>query len=424
MDDEFVGKIIGGLFCIALGIVAFVFALGLIYFVLQIAWISLPAWGVATAMMFGVLYLLTAQRFRPMNPQGTFVKMLPIRFDSRKMDWYLQETAGESYGKAVLVMAVAIILAILPLWLILSARYRSGAFQEVIWWLWFLNRPARISGNISVVCGCILSAIPVIAVAALRFKSVQNSISTRGHYVVKHMNRQLERTEELQCLVTSIGCVADQLEIPFPMIYQQKVAKFANAHKTELLADTTNRLNKVIVHTIEETREDLQELKKAQEAYDTATSLYAEAAHEVSKAGSIPLIKELETDYEGLMPEYFGEVLVKKDWPTFHSIAESLMEDITRLKKVALKYQHEGYEGGQADYEDERSDKREMSEQRAYRILGMVPPVSSDLIKKTYRVLAQGCHSDHKKDNKEEAETRMKELNSAYSFLKAIGKCN
>jgi len=420
-DDS--SDVFGGLISIAIGILVLIVALGLIYFVLQIAWITLPAWGVATAMMFMALYLFTTQRFRPVNPQGAFARTVPIRFGSRKMKWYLQETARESYGKAGLVMAVAIILAVLPLWLILSARYRSGAFQGVIWWFWFLASPARISQQVSLVCGCILSVIPLITLAILRYESVDSSLSTRAHYLVKHMNGQLERTEELRSLGTSIGVVADHLGIPFPMIYQQKVAKFANAHKAELLADTTNKLNKMIVRTIEEAQADLKELKKAQEAYDTAMKLYDQTTREVNRTGSISLIKELEADYEGLTPEFFGELLVKRDWAAFHSVAESLIEDIEHLKRVALKYQREGYEESK-DYEYERSDKQEMNEERAYSILGVVPPVSNDLIRKTYRLLVQGCHSDHKKDNKEKADARMRDLNLAYAFLKKIGKRN
>ena len=150
--------------------------------------------------------------------------------------------------------------------------------------------------------------------------------------------------------------------------------------------------------------------------------LYDETTREVNRTGSISLIRELEGDYEGLTPECFGELLVKRDWAAFHSVADSLIEDIKRLKRVARKYQYEGYEEESEDYEGGRSHKKEMSEERAYSILGVVPPVSKDLIRKTYRLLAKGCHSDPKKDNKEKADARMRDLNLAYAFLKKIGK--
>ncbi|MCK4580592.1 MAG: hypothetical protein KAU10_04510, partial [Dehalococcoidia bacterium] len=225
-DSSDAGGCFGWLFGIGIGVLVLILILGLIYFVLQIAWITLPAWGVATVAMFGALYLFTSQRFRAVNPQGTFAKTVAIRFDSQKMNWYLQETARESYGKAGLVMTVAIILAVLPLWLILGVRYRSGAFQGVIWWLWFLDSPAKISQQAALVCGCILSVIPIIGLAVLRFESVENLLSTRAQYLVKHMNRQLESTEKLRSLGTSIEAVADHLEDSFPVNFQQEIAEF------------------------------------------------------------------------------------------------------------------------------------------------------------------------------------------------------
>ncbi|MCK4393033.1 DnaJ domain-containing protein [Candidatus Bipolaricaulota bacterium] len=422
-DSSDGGGCLGWLFGIGIGVLVLILILGLIYFVLQIAWITLPAWGVATVLMFGALYLFTSQRFRALNPQGTFAKTVAIRFDSRKMKWYLQETARESYGKAGLVMTVAIILALLPLWLILGVRYRSGAFQGVIWWLWFLDSPATIPQQAALVCGCILSVIPIIGLAVLRFESVENSLSTRAQYLVKHMNGQLERTEELRSLTTSIGAVADHIGIPFPMIFQQKVAKFANAHKAELLADTTNKLNKMIVRTIEEAQEDVKELKKAQEAYDTAMKLYDETTREVNRTGSISLIRELEGDYEGLTPECFGELLVKRDWAAFHSVADSLIEDIERLKEVALKYQREGYEEEPKDRKEEEPDRGEMTEERAYSIFRALPPMSCTQLKSSYRELVKGCHPD-KKEDKKKADALMRDLNLAYAFLKKIGKCD
>ena len=318
-------------------------------------------------------------------------------------------------------MAMAIILAILPLWLILSALYKSGAFQGFTWKV--LDSSGRVSQQLSLACGCILSSIPVITIAALRFESVKNSLSTRAHYLVKHMNRQLESTEKLRSLGTSIRAVADHLEIPFPMIYQQKVAKFANTHKAELLADTTGKLNKVIAQTIEEEREDLKELKQAQETYDHAMDLYNQTTREVNKTGSISLIKELEADYEGLTPERFGELLIGRNWAAFHSIIESLIEDIERLKQVALKYQHEGYEEKPKDREEKEPDRGEMTEERAYSVFRALPPMSCARLRSAYRELAKGCHPD-KKEDKEKADALMTELNLAYELLKKIGKCD
>ena len=58
-----------------------------------------------------------------------------------------------------------------------------------------------------------------------------------------------------------------------------------------------------------------------------------------------------------------------------------------------------------------------MSKKDYYEVLGVDRSVDGEALKKAYRKLAMKYHPDRNKDNKEEAETKFKEINEAYEVL-------
>lgn len=407
-------QIIGILFIILIAFFLLGGLLGLLYLLLQVAVITLPAWGVAVALMFLILYLFRAQRIRRLNSQGTLWKMVIVRFDGQRLKWHLEESQIKSYTKAGLAMFLSVILGITSVWLIIRILYNNGAFEGVTWWsLWGTwGGPTQVSPEVSLVFGCILSGIAIMMtiVGMAKFDLVEtfkNSLSKQANSLVSQVNSQLERTKELRSLETSIKLITSQLEVFFPIDFQTEIQKFVDDHKTELLSDTIE-LNRLIARNIKRAREDRIQLEKANTLYKAAMKLFTETACEVNKTGSMPFVKELEYDYEGLTSVNLKSLLPNREWNDFHNIVNSIMRDLQRLGELAIKYQKEGFE------EETESYKEETEEEKAYRTLGIPSTATNDQVKRAYKTLASIWHPDAKTV---EDDTRMKQINWAYKFI-------
>ncbi len=152
--------------------------------------------------------------------------------------------------------------------------------------------------------------------------------------------------------------------------------------------------------------------------YRAAMKLYTIVAIEVNWTGSMPLIKEMEYDYEGLVSENVKFLLQERKWDDFHDVLNEIMRDLQRLRDLAIKYQEAGYK------EETNGYKKEEDEEKAYRIMEISPAASDEEIKKAYRVQALNYHPDNAEQTtlgiKKLAEERFKEINWAYDFLKGI----
>lgn len=94
--------------------------LGLFYLLLQVALITIPAWGVAVALVPLTLHLFRSQRIHQLGSQGTLAKMITVRFDGKKLNWHLEDFQIESYAETKLAMFFSIIIGITSIWTILS----------------------------------------------------------------------------------------------------------------------------------------------------------------------------------------------------------------------------------------------------------------------------------------------------------------
>ena len=362
--------------------------------------------------MLLTLYLFRAHRIHRLNSHGTLARIITVRFDGQKINWDLEESEIELYAKAKLATFFSIILGLISIWLTLSIIHKKGAFNEL----------TRFSPDFNLAIGYIISVIVVI-VTIIKSKPVEtfkDSIWERASYLVSQTNTQLERIQELRSLETSIKSIAYQLKISFPVDFKTEIQEFVNTHKNELLSDTTE-LNNLIVENIKRAEEDRIYLEKANNLYRAAMKLYTVVAIEVNWTGSMPLIKEMEYDYEGLASENLKSLLPNRKWDDFHDIVNEIMRDLQRLRDLAIKYQEEGYKEGTNGY---NGYKIETDEEKAYRIMEISPAASDEEIKKAYRQLALNYHPDNAEQTtvgiKKLAEERFKEINWAYDFLKGI----
>ncbi|MBV6519536.1 MAG: hypothetical protein DCC43_02790 [Candidatus Brocadia sp.] len=384
-------------------IVTLLLLLLLAFGLLRVALITLPACIVAISVILLVLYLFRAQRIQYLNSRGVLSRILIVQFDGQKLNWEVDESQIELYAKAKLATFFCIILGMASIWLILSIVHNKGAFDNL----------TRLSSQANMIIGYIMSGMVVIItiIKAKPGETFKEAIWERGSYLVDRINTQLERIHELRSLETAIKSIAYQLKVSFPIDSNSGIQEFVNIHKNELLTDTTG-LNNLIAENIKRAEEDRMHLEKANNHYRAAMKLYTIVAIEVNWTSSMPMIKEMEYDYEGLTSENLKSLLVDKKWDDFHDIVKEIMMDLQQLRELAIKYQEEGT----------TSYKKETEEEKAYRVMEISPHASNEDIKKAYRDLARNYHPDNAEQTtrgiKKLAEDRFKEINWAYNFLK------
>ncbi|MBE7446591.1 MAG: J domain-containing protein [Planctomycetia bacterium] len=365
--------------------------------------------GVAVSFMLLALYLFRVHKIHSLNIHGTLVRIITVRFDGQKLYWEPEESQIEVYAKTKLATFASIILGLTATWLTLTIFYKKGAFNGI----------AGFSSNFNLAVGYLVSVTVIIStiIKSKPTETLVDSIWEQASYLIRRINTDLERIQELCSLETSIKSIAYQLRVPFPVDFRTEIQEFVSVHKSELLSDTSE-LNKLIERNIIQAEEDKLHLGKANNLYRAAMKLYTRVAIEVNWTGSMPLIKEMEYDYEGLVSENLKSLLQERKWDDFHDVVNEIMRDLQRLRDLAIKYQETGYKEGTNGY------KKEAEEEKAYRIMEISPAASDEEIKKAYRVLALNYHPDNAEQTtlgiRKLAEERFKEINWAYDFLKGI----
>lgn len=386
-------------------IISLLLLLLLAFGLLQVALITLPACVVAISVTLLTLYLFRIYKIHYLNSHEALSRILVVQFDGQKLNWEMEESEIELYTKAKLATVFSIIAGIISIWLILTIIYKKGAFEN----------PTKLSAHANMMIGYIISGIVVI-VTILKAKpreTLKDAIWDKASCLVGQINTHLEKIQELYSLETSIKSITHQLKVSFPVDFKTEIHAFVNNHKHELLSDTSG-LNNLIAENIKRAEEDRVSLEKANSQYRAAMKLYTVVAIEVNWTSSMPLIKEMEYDYEGLISENLKSLLSDRKWDDFHDIVKEIMRDLQQLRELAIKYQEEGTPG----------NRKESDEEKAYRIMEISPSATEEEIKKAYRELALNYHPDNAEQTtrgiKKLAEDHFKEINWAYDFLKGI----
>jgi DnaJ-domain-containing protein 1 len=380
-----------GMLKIILGIILLLILIVILSYVLGYVLAFVLTGGVGIVLMRLALCLFRLFKIKRLKHEA-LAKLITVRFDGQKLDWSLDESQIESYGKpGLLVMFFIIALGIASAWMMgwLLAKLLFHESYQLNWW------------DI-VILAIIIIAAKVMSNPGETFK---NKLRDKANHLVRRANILLEKVEELRLSEAFIKSVASRLEISLPINFQSQIQGFVNAHKTELLADASE-LNNVIAGLIRQSHEYESQLEKANSLYQDAMQLYRQTAHEVNETRSKSLIKEMEYVYSEL--DDAKALLSMKKWNDFSRVLRLLMGDLLRLHGTATEYQEEGSE---AEYEEQLGIT---DEHKAYRIFGIPPTATGEQIKQVYRKLAKIYHKDA---GLVADEMRMKEINWAFDIL-------
>lgn len=385
----------------------FLLAIGL----LPIAIISLPASLATVTVVLLVLYLFRIIKINHLNSHGALAKVISVRFDGEKLHWELENSQIDSYARAKLATFFSIITGMISTWFLLNMVNKTG----------IINNDTGYSSAVNHTISYIFSGIVVMAtlIKIKPVKTLKYAIWERAITLVEQINVTLERTQELASLEASIKAFASQLNTSFPADFRTVIQEFVNLHKKELITDATE-LNRLVARNIERAKDDLAKLKEANHHYGAAMKLYTVVAIEVNWTCSIPLIKEMEYNYEGLTSENLKSLLSEKRWNEFHEVVDEIMMDLSRLRDLAIKYQEETMD------EEFCNSQNTAETEKAYHALEITPAASVTEIKNAYRRLALSYHPDNAEQTtdgiRKLAEERFKQINWAYNTLRKFKK--
>ena len=385
----------------------------IIELVLGIGLLSLIVWAASSCVIFITLYVISFLKLEYLKVRGNLSQVIEVDFDGSKLSWFIDETLIRGFANSTLMFCTSCAVAFASMVGLLAILKNAGWLRIDLW----QGGPWQIKvSEVSILyVVSILSGIAFIVVIAASYEKskeiFEDWMVKRADAVMSRIEKRIERIEDLCSLEDSINSEATEMEVTFPIDVQTEIQYFVDSHKMEILSDVKG-LNKFISKKIEQATNDLAELQKKNDLYQSAMELYNETVHEVNKTESISLIKELDYDYEGLTSTNLKSLVSNRKWNEFNEVVNSIIGAIERVSEKALKYQEVGYE---VEVEDDYEG--ETDEERAYRILGVPSTASPKQIKKVYHALSLVYHEDK---GIVEDDTHLKEIIWAYHFLKDL----
>lgn len=404
------------LFIILLLILLLLFLISSFHIIIGAFTISLPAWGLGLIIGFGVFFSLRQYHLSSLRSPEALAKLVKLNFDGNKLNCSIQDTEVKKYGETGLPYGLAVFSCLAVTIFYLMYLFSTDSFAGYTFAMTDIagnrDRATSVSGNTVFVLACIISVIP-IAFAFTKLKANQSfgsSVRKEVERLVSQANFSIAPTSELQSLTNQIKSLSSKADVQFPDSSVAAVRAYVESHKSDLLINTTG-LDNLLNSELKKAKQDRDNLEKSVGFYDRAMSFYSETSRQVNRTGSIPLIKELEYNYDGLTSENLKSLLTSRKWNDFQEVVGAIGEDLQRLYNLASKYEEQETEA--EEFYDEND------EEKAYRALGVSSTATNEQIKKIYRRLVDIYHPDKQVVSDDE---KIKEINWAFEYLKGLRK--
>ena len=367
--------------------------------------LTLIVFGMGAALLFLSLFLFSISEIRRLRSEGNLAKVIDVVFDGEKLSWFVDEILVKDFAKPQSACSYGITIGFITMVFTVICLWGLGYFQ-----LDFYKK--EIPESVALFIFSIISFIASIIIISKYYPDLTYIFEcwtfTGADKLMNRVEKKIEKLGDLLSLEDFINSEASKMEVTFPIDIQIDIQDFVDSRKMEILSDVTE-LNKFILKKINQAENDLAELQKKNDLYQTAMEMYNETVHEVNKTESISLIKKLDYIYYGLTSSNLKTLVSDRKWNEFNDVVNLIIGELEGMSKKALKYLEDGYEAEIEEYDDETD------EEKACKILGVPSTASPDQIKRVYRALSTVWHTD--KGNVED-DKRMKGINWAYDILK------
>jgi len=230
-------------------ILAVGFAIGAAYVLLQVMWITLPAWGVAVLLIVLSTYIYCIFRIRHLQREKYLADIISIHVGDGKLSFVLRESELAQYAKTLVPMFFSILAAAIWCGAVIYFLHTRIVFNQVTWW--FYSDTTVVSPIISMILSILISCVviiltPMIIKPKYLFK---NLLERKMHRNLKHINNSTKR----------LGLLADFDRffdaINEPSYLRADVQYFINTNRKELLSESDEvieRLNDLITEKIKQ----------------------------------------------------------------------------------------------------------------------------------------------------------------------------
>lgn len=245
----------------------------------------------------------------------------------------------------------------------------------------------------------IVSALIIIVwlVQASSKEQLHAMVSEHLSRMVGRANEALVEADTLAKVLGSMEELVAELEINFEPEYHEQVTRFVFSHLSAIVKDPSE-LKTLISSQLQKAQRDCQNLQKASHHFKEVDALYRTAAKNVTRAGSMALLTELDHLGDAMHSVNLKSLLESGKWSEYHEVLDSMALDLEKIDSVALRYKSER-DHSVPDF----NSPAETELDRAYRILRVPPTVTDDQLKRAYKHLAQLWHPDkgHAPDHSE-----------------------
>jgi len=385
-------------------VILFITLIVLAVYLIAIIIASLPLWGATLIVLFlTVLYMRSLKVIR-LNSPKILSRLLQPNINVDRIEWRIIDSEIQSYTDPFGTIVLCITTSTGACWLAadLLRKYKYFHGGKIL--------GQKYPPQTEILVACILTAIVVLWMLYwVKPRNIlERAVRRKIRKIMQGLDAKLSGLSELAALEQGIISVSRSWGISFLVNYSKETREYIEENKADLLKNLEG-LNLLLAQKIAAVKVDHQNLEKAFRHFTEILSVHERTSNEVVLSGSILLIKQMEKLYEGIQSSNIKILIERKQWADFHRILDMIQSDIDKLGDRAKRYSAGGQ---QTPYEN---TDLEMSEEQAYKVLGLSPSATNEQIKKVYWQLSHIYHPDKGLSQDDE---RFKLIKAAFLALK------
>lgn len=400
---QFIGAlIIIGLFCYFAAIL-----------ILMVGFALPSAAGGYVAAKATLLIHCSIVRERIKHAKVDLAQMVDVGFDGFEVEFTKKPDGISRYASSQAPLALCLFTGISAAVMIMYLLIEMESFEG----LTLLDVP--IDPLLIILGSCLAASLGVPGVIFLSWPTEHLEEQTKAavQELLEATNNKISsELAEVSKLEAELTDIARAIGAAFEPDYLNELKTFVKENIRKVLINdlTTSDIVSSIAAKVNSDRTNLQRVVLI---YQEAIGLYDQAESAVRRTGSRALLDRLDQLHDGLTSPDLLSLVEGRQWTKFAEIVSLMADEAKVIGTDASRFTASPPPGSQRQRHQtgSRSFVQPTSEAEACSVLGLPANATNEQIKSVYRALAKAWHVDgHTVGD----DTRMKQINAAYDFLK------